>query len=179
MPEGTSMPESNAQFPDIVAEIDMMFKVDQDMRLKNLKEPDTWDENVDTRHTNRMKEIVAQIGWPTVSKVGKQSSSNAWLLVQHADRNIDFQEQCLTLMKQEHEGGVDSRNIAMLEDRIRVNKNQLQLYGTQFRQTANGHEPLPIEDEVHVDERRKEMGLPSLKENIAQMYEKYGSPKDG
>ncbi|MBI5405700.1 hypothetical protein HY972_01520 [Candidatus Kaiserbacteria bacterium] len=122
---------------------------------------------------------MAQIEWPTVSKVGKETSHNAWLLVQHAYHQVDFQEQCLALMKQESAGEVASRNIAMLEDRVRVNKNQPQLYGTQFRQTTGEHKPLPIEDEVNVNERRKQMGFDTLEENIAGMYEQYGPPNQG
>ncbi len=79
-------------------------------------------------------------------------------------------------MKQEFSSEVISKDLAMLEDRVRVGKNQLQLYGTQFRQMAGEHKPQPIEDEANVDERRKKMGLDSLEENIAGMYEKYGPP---
>lgn len=157
----------------------MMAKIDQDMREKLLLGSGHWDDSVDANNTERMRLIVASIGWPTISKVGEQASSNAWLLVQHADRHVDFQEQCLALMKQQAAGEVTLRNIAMLEDRVRVNKNQPQLYGTQFRQTTGEHKPLHIEDEENVDERRKKMGLDSLKENIAEMYEKYGPPDQG
>lgn len=180
MSEGASTsPESVAQFPQIVVEINTMAKVDQDMREKVLSQSDAWDENVDAKNTERMKEVVTQIGWPTASKVGKRASHNAWLLVQHADHNVDFQERCLKLMKQESAGEVALRNIAMLEDRVRVNRNQSQLYGTQFRQDTGEHKPLPIVDEEHVDERREKMGMVTLKEEIQGMYEQYGSPNQG
>jgi len=168
--------EKAAQFPDIASEIDAMTTVDQDMRERSQTE-DYWDESVDVKHTARMGEVVAQIGWPTVSKVGKDSSENAWLLVQHADRDVAFQEQCLALMKQEKNGEVNPRNIAMLEDRIRVNKNQPQIYGTQHNEVDGRYVPRPIDDEVNVNERRKQMGLGTLEEGIAGMYEKYGPPK--
>lgn len=180
MSEGApTQSESIAQFPQIAAEIDAMAKIDQDMRLKDLSQPDAWDENVDARNTERMKGIVAEIGWPTISKVGEVSSHNAWLLVQHADHQVDFQEQCLTLIKQESAGEVSLRDIAMLEDRVRVNKNQPQIYGTQFRDITGEHKPLPIEDEANVDKRRKKMGMVTLKEEIDGMYEQYGAPDQG
>lgn len=179
MSEGAPVrPESASQFPDIASEIDAMAKVDQDMRRQSIEENGSWDDTVDAKNTERMKVIVAQIGWPTVSRVGKESSSNAWLIVQHADLKVDFQEQCLALMKQQPDGEVALRNIAMLEDRVRVNRKQPQLYGTQFRQINGEHKYLPIEDESNVDERRKKMGMESLQENIAGMYEKYGKPKE-
>jgi len=34
-------------------------------------------------------------------------------------------------------------------------------------------EPVPIEDEEHVDERRKALRLPSMVENIKQLRETY------
>lgn len=176
MKEGPTRPEAPVQYPEIASEIEAMTTVDQDMRERSQTE-DYWDESVDATHTSRMKEIVAQTGWPTVSKVGKDPSENAWLLVQHADHDVAFQERCLAFMKQEKPGEVNPRNIAMLEDRIRVNKNQPQIYGTQFRDVDGKHKPLPIENEESVDERREQVGLGTLEEGVAGMYKKYGAPK--
>jgi len=47
------------------------------------------------------------------------------------------------------------------------------LYGTQFRQIDGKHVPKDIEDIEHVDERRAEMGLDTLMENIARINSKY------
>lgn len=178
MIEGTpTTPESQIQFPKIAAEIDAMAKADQDMRTQDLLDDSTWDESVDANNTARMKEIVTQIGWPTISRVGEVASSHAWLLVQHADFDVAFQQKCLELMKREKEDEVKKKDIAMLTDRIRVNSNQPQMYGTQFNQIGGKHVPLPIEGEAQVDERRLQMGLGTLEEGIAEMYGKYGTPK--
>lgn len=163
----------NILFPNIALEIKAMIEVDQDMRERCNTDEDAWDDEIDIRNTARMKEIVAEIGWPTASKVGKQIASDAWLLVQHADRDVEFQEQCLTLMKSESSEEVERRDIAFLEDRIRVNKKRGQLYGTQFRQINGKHVPLPIEDEQNIDARRAEMGMGTLAERIEEMYKKY------
>ena len=159
-------------FPEIAAGIKRMVDVDQDMRERSDKE-NFWDEEVDARNTERMKEIVAEIGWPTVSKVGVEGASNAWLLVQHADHDVTFQEECLNLMKEAPEGEVDRTDIAYLEDRVRVNQGRGQLYGTQFTQENRQHIPRAIEDEENVDERRAELGMGPLSEQIAHMYNKY------
>lgn len=178
MKESFPKQETETQFPEIASEIENMRKVDQDMREKNLKDQ-SWDDSIDKQNTARMKEIVAEIGWPTISKVGKESSHSAWLLLQHADHSVEFQTHCLELMKQETLGEVEPRDIAMLEDRIRIHQNQPQLYGTQFRSVNGEHMPLPIEDIEHVDQRRKQMGFPPLQENIANIYKKYGPPDQG
>lgn len=62
----------NSKFPETALEIKRMRDIDQDMRKRQLAEENYWDETIDAKHTERMKEIVAEIGWPTVSKVGKR-----------------------------------------------------------------------------------------------------------
>lgn len=171
------MEESNKlesiQYPEIAAEIKAMTDADQEMREKALDDEEVWDEDLDARNTARLKEIVEKIGWPTISKVGEKASGDAWVLVQHADEDAEFQKYCLDLMKQAPTGEVASHDIAYLEDRIRINSGQPQLYGTQFRWTTDNKPIQDIEDPENVDQRRKEMGLDTLAENIEEMYEKY------
>ncbi|OGI95776.1 hypothetical protein A2917_00480 [Candidatus Nomurabacteria bacterium RIFCSPLOWO2_01_FULL_42_17] len=160
-------------YPDIASELQSMTDVDQDMRDRSETEPDFWDDEVDKRNTERMKEIIAKIGFPTISKVGKEASHNAWLLIQHADLDVEFQKMCLELMKGLPSQEVARRDVAYLEDRIRVNQKQGQIYGTQFTQEGGKHIPQPIEDEENVDIRRAKMGMDTLADQIALMYKKY------
>jgi len=164
------------RFPNVAREIDARAKVDQDMRL-GLDKGGIWDHEIDPANTAWMREVVKKIGWPTISKVGKLSASNAWLLVQHADLAVDFQEHCLALMEAEPAEEVDRRQIAMLTDRVRVNTGRPQIYGTQFCQQRGKHIPREIEDPEHVDEHRARMGLGTLEQGIASMYKSYGVPK--
>lgn len=160
------------EYPQIAKDIIAMRDSDQDMREKSL-EDDSWDEEVDKKNTERMKEIVEKIGWPSISKVGREASEAAWLLVQHADHDVEFQSQCLSLMQRLPVGDVSLQDVALLTDRIRVNKGLSQIYGTQFRQIDGKHVPKDIEDMGNVDKRRAEMGLDTLDENIKRIYEKY------
>ncbi len=163
-------------YPETAEPLLGMGRVDQEMRSRNLKDPEYWSPKVDSGNTIRMKEIVGQIGWPTVSKVGSEASHIAWLLVQHADHDVDFQEQCLKLMKEVKEPEVSSQNIAYLENRVRVNRKLPQLFGTQFTEINGQFVPKEIKDPEHVDERRKLMGLGTLEEGITRMEEKYRKP---
>lgn len=159
------MSHGDERFQAIGEEIIAMSDVDQAMRKSGV-----WDASVDRRNTLRMQQIVADIGWPTISKVGKHPSHLAWLLVQHADHDRDFQRICLALMQAQLAGEVNPANMAYLEDRVRVGERHPQLYGTQFHSNAQGHlEPFPIEDEEHVDERRAQVGLGTLAEYAASM----------
>jgi hypothetical protein len=120
---------------------------------------------VDRRNTSRMKAIVATHGWPTLSMVGEAAANSAWLLVQHADHDVDFQEQCLALVKAAHaKKDVPPANVAYLIDRVRVNRGEPQVYGTQFHLVDGRLQPRPIENAIEVEERRAEFGLGSLAE---------------
>lgn len=161
------------EFPSLASEIKKMAEMDQDMRERHINEPEFWNPEIDIQNTERMREIIKQIGWPTISKVGVEASKDAWLLVQHADHDVGFQTECLDLMKQEPEGEVARHDIAYLEDRIHVNNETPQVYGTQFDQKDGKFIPQEIENEEEVNLRRAEMGLPTLEENIEDMYRRY------
>ena len=160
------------EFPQVAAEIKKMIDADQEMR-ERWEDDDFSDEDLDSIHTDRMKEIVSEIGWPTIPKVGLAGAESAWLLVQHADHDVDFQIYCLDLMKSAPKDEVGTVNIAYLEDRVRVNQGRGQLYGTQFTQENNQHIPRTIEDADNVDARRAEIGMGPLQEQIDHMYQKY------
>jgi hypothetical protein len=126
---------------------------------------------LDRISTARLKEIVAQHGWPGFHLVGKDGANAAWLLAQHADRDLAFQKLCLTKMEQAVKNGdADASDWAYLVDRIAVSEHRKQTYGTQFV----GQNPSPIEDEPHVDQRRKAVGLPTMEEYRKSMQETYG-----
>lgn len=158
------------QYPDIAKELVEMARVDQEMRNSN-----KWDNSIDQRNTQRLKEIIEQIGWPTNKKVGRTASNLAWLIVQHADLDPQFQQECLDLMRTQEQGEVLSKHIAFLEDRVRVNTGRPTLYGTQFYTNKDGiYGPRETEDFENLDERRIKMGLEPFDEYKNKMLEKYG-----
>ncbi len=148
-----------------------MVKEDQDARMAIVKTPSP-DEGVlrkitdiDRKNTARMKEIIDKHGWPGKSLVGDDGAHSAWLLVQHADKDREFQKQCLTLLERAVKAReASAADLAYLTDRVRVGENKKQVYGTQFRLVDGKWQPFPIEDEENVDERRKEVGLSTLAE---------------
>ncbi|MBP6929696.1 MAG: hypothetical protein KBB77_02045 [Candidatus Moranbacteria bacterium] len=145
---------------------------DQDARRHWQETGETWEKTLDKRNTERLKEIVAKIGWPTQSKVGEEAANAAWLLVQHADHDPEFQQQCLDLMQHEPDGEVRKQDRAFLEDRVRVSTGRPTLYGTQFDYDSEGKfGPVPIEDRENLNTRRKEMGLGLFEEYELEMKE--------
>lgn len=133
------------------------------------------DSEVDRASTKRMKEIISEIGWPTISKFGETGSYNAWLLVQHADTDVVFQAECLKLMKEAQPEDVDSVLIAYLEDRVLSNQGQPQLYGTQMVPGELGLVPKPIDNINNVNARRAALGLETLEEYQRRLTERLGA----
>jgi hypothetical protein len=129
---------------------------------------------IDEANKEWLKQIVTNRGWPTISLVGRDGASAAWLLVQHADHDPQFQRKCLDLMTALPKDEVSQTNLAYLTDRVQLKEGKPQRYGTQFT-SENGHwKPQPLEDESNVDARRTALGLPPLAEYARQLADVYG-----
>ena len=166
------------------AELREMFRVDQDLRKRAMDgrdDRDLWAQvgEADERNTARMKQIIEEHGWPGRTLVGEDGANAAWLLVQHADADPTFQEQCLDLMAAAGGDEVRPMDLAYLTDRVRVNTGRPQVYGTQFwTDEAGRFGPRPVEDEARVDERRASVGLGTLDEYRRMMDEINGQGRD-
>jgi TPR repeat protein len=120
---------------------------------------------VDAEHRAELKAIVAETGWPTISRFGRQVSQNAWQIVQHADEDVAWQVEVLaTLEKLLEQNEVSPGNVAYLRDRVAVNQKRPQTYGTQGHCVDGKWQPREMVDPEQVDARRAEVGLGSLEE---------------
>ena len=123
-----------------------------------------------------LRYIIKSVGYPNYDKVGEISSRNFWLLSQHQDANVEFQDSVLTLMKIEvDKGKAPADNYAYLLDRVRINSGKKQVYGTQMELDSINHtfKPKPIEENSNLNNLRKAMGLPSIEEYTKIMNEHY------
>ena len=118
-----------------------------------------------------LAEIIDEIGWPTISKVGAQAAEAAWLIAQHSVSDAEFMADCADLLEvaisnQDAEGW----QLAFLKDRLQTMSGEEQIYGTQFDEDAEGWPiPFPIRDPDGVNERRQELGLNSIEERTSEM----------
>lgn len=120
---------------------------------------------VDHRNTEWLKAIVAEQGWPTVSRVGERGAGAAWLLTQHADLDPAFQLRALRLMDPlVAKGEVPKRNYAYLHDRVMLKLTGKQRYATQFWCKDGTMQPQPFEQPDAVDDLRAAMQLEPLAE---------------
>lgn len=167
--------------PERIAEISQnineMYEADQAMRERAHRNGGVIeteeDETLDARNTEQVKLIIQEIGWPQKSIFGKSIPLRVWLLVQHADHDVAFQEHCLELMKALPKEEIDEINMAYLEDRILVNQGKPQIWGTQFFGKGDNYGPRPIQDPATVDERRLAIGLDTLAEYKIRLLKKY------
>jgi hypothetical protein len=108
------------------------------------------------RRVQRLKEIVQDNGWPTISRVGKDGASAAWIVVHHADLDVEFQRRCVPLLEAAaQEGEVELKHMACLTDRVLTATGQPQAYGTQGM-------PVPAANLQAVNARRGAIGLLDL-----------------
>lgn len=160
-------------YPELADELLRMAKTDQDMRIQAVKDMSAWNDDIDHANTVRLKEIVREYGWPTISLVGPEASQAAWLLVQHAYADPDFMKHCLELMKVVGRD-VAPANVAFLEDRLLTMEDKPQIYGTQFHKQGDTWVPLPIRNPDRVDDLRASVGLGTLGENAERIHSMYG-----
>ena len=148
--------------PDLRRELLEMKKKDQDAREEAVHGGSRDLFRIDQENLKRLKEIVAAVGWPTISMVGTDGSQAAWLLVQHADSDPAFQLQMLTTLEPlVRTGDISPKDYAYLYDRT----HKPQRYGTQGDCDASAvWHPRAIEAGEDVDRRRAAIGLPPMRE---------------
>jgi hypothetical protein len=133
---------------------------------------------IDEKHRQRLAEVIDEYGWPGITLAGPDGANAAWLIAQHADADVKFQQRCLQLMEAAPAKEVELSNVAYLTDRVLVNEQKPQRYGTQMRENF---EPQPIEDPENVDWRRAQVGLPPLAQYLQtakEQYEKIAAGED-
>jgi hypothetical protein len=154
---------------------ELMDMTDEDRRLQPGALSDDFaaqlaHRRVTVRNGDRLTDIIDEHGWPTAELVGQEPARRAWLIAQHADRQLHLQRRALALMTEAARAGkADPTQVAMLHDRLLVNEGRPQIYGTQIAGLVNGAPvPWPCEDPAHMDQRRAEVGLDPFAVHVAK-----------
>lgn len=156
----------------ITEEIIALKNADLELRDKLVRNGqlfDGYNQEMEALHIKNAKilnEIIENIGYPTIEKVGEAANEAAWLVIQHSISQPEFMKKCAALLeKTVTENQANPKQFAYLSDRIAVFEDRAQLYGTQFDWDANGEmSPKLFDDLEKVNERRKSVGLNSLQE---------------
>ena len=115
---------------------------------------------------------------------GDGAGDAAFLIVQHSGDNR-LTKRALKLIKIAVKNDEASKSsYAMMLDRYLMHKGKKQIYGTQaiaYSKGVDGNgKPImgkrflwPIEDEINVEKRRKEMGMNSIEDNSKKLGVEY------
>lgn len=132
--------------------------------------------NADSLNMIVLKKLFREYGFLGFEEVGKQGSSNFWLMMQHCDKDPKFQEEVLSEMKKHIERkNANPSNYAYLIDRVNVNTGKPQVYGTQMKlnQDRTSYEPKIVIEPENLNKRRAEVGLGTIEEYIGTMNSHY------
>ncbi len=141
------------------AELHELTKLEVDAHLYNIKDPIS----SDGMNQKKLKKIIDDFGFPSRSMVGELGMNSVFFVLQHSDWDKEFQNSQLeNLEKAVRNGDIHGQHYAYFVDRIRINSDKEQLYGTQFSYVdkSKGEAVLaPVEDIENLNKRRKEMGM--------------------
>ncbi|MET6991413.1 DUF6624 domain-containing protein [Sediminicola arcticus] len=87
----------------------------------------------------KIKSLYQKYGYLGYKQVGEIASGDFCIVIKHADNDLEFQQHMLEALKKEIEkGNADKANYAMLEDRVNVNLNKPQRFGSQVIYNGDG-----------------------------------------
>jgi hypothetical protein len=125
-------------------------------------------------HADSLKAIFSVHGFPTHQQIGKDGIQGLFVLVAHS-KDLDFQELCLIyFIIEAKEGGLEWSELAILFDKIQVEKGKPQYFSTQPLSTSDGSFKLyPIADEKYLDQRREAFDMLPIREYMEQFGLEY------
>ncbi len=124
---------------------------------------------VDEENREWLKGVIARRGWFVISRDGAEADLAAWLIVQHADNDREFQRSMVAMLEPLAAKGETSWNrLAYLHDRWAAGADQPQTYGIQGRCLGPGRwEPREVAAPEGLEARRKNAGLPPMAEHAS------------
>lgn len=165
---------------ELMALLEVVYEDDQKYRkeLNELEDKYGWESaevsalwmkinKQDSINLQIVSSILDEKGWLGPKVVGDKGNNALFLVIQHAD--IEVQEKYLPLMRKAVENGnARGTGLALLEDRVALRNGKKQIYGSQIGRNKDTGEyyVLPLEDPDKVDERRAAVGLGSMQEYI-------------
>ncbi len=135
---------------------------DQDNRGDNMI-----DEEIDHNNLAAIEQILEKCGMPTIANAGEKGMSAIWLVIQHASAEKRT-EYFPMLLKAAENGDLERQDIALMQDRMLMDADEPQLYGSQIIMNEDGtYELYDLKEPEKVDARRAIMGLGPLSDYVA------------
>lgn len=119
-------------------------------------------------NSERIRSLAQEMGWIDAGRFGAKTSYGAVILAKHGG-DLRLLLAALPWIEQDFRlAGDDAQAFAIAYDTLQLDLGKKQRYGTQIRD-AGKPKPfvLPLEDAARVDTFRKEIGLPTLAQYLA------------
>jgi hypothetical protein len=179
-PEAMALRDGQRMYtdPDLRKQLKERFDEDQRARREYIKSPHDPDiarrvETIDSQNLIWLRNLVRDKGIPTVQQVGELGVHWAWLLVQHADRDRNFQASAQVVFAKRFEAGeLPADDLAKLTDRILVAQGKPQRFGTQFDWLSRKFDTRNSGDLSEIDANRRKIGLMPLEDYACTMNAK-------
>jgi hypothetical protein len=130
---------------------------------------------INEKNLRELEILLVNKGWPKRSEVGPEAADAAFFVLQHS--NAEAQQKYISMFEKCcKENEASWQQYALMFDRMRMNQNKPQRYGTHTYldpKAGRTNELYPLEDESKVDEWRKEIGLEPLNDYLSRFNIKY------
>jgi hypothetical protein len=130
----------------------------------------------DSARTRWLRAAIAKHGWPTRAGAGDRAQKSAWLILQHSPDTAWQAEMLPELEQLGRRGELPRADLALLIDRVLMQRGQRQRYGSQFTMANGRLVPAPVADLAGLDERRASMGLLPIAEYVKRLAEETKLP---
>jgi hypothetical protein len=122
-------------------------------------------EAVHVKNAARLRELIAQHGWPSEDIAARDGAEAAWLIAQRSVGEPAFMKQALELVREcAKQNRCSAWHAAYLEDRVALYEGRPQRFGSQAIDHPRDGLPRPwtLADPGHVDGLRASVGVKPL-----------------
>jgi hypothetical protein len=144
--------------------VELQDAFDKDQASRSLT---NFNVNDDLKNLAVLESITSKCGWEAIEKAGKESLYHAFIIVQHAQPK--YRIKYFPLFKGSmNKGLIEKSIIALMIDRILIDSNKKQIYGTQFTIDNQSGEKIlePIENPEKIDSIRSTVGLGTISDYL-------------
>lgn len=167
------MPAARAQ--EIAEELVRRRDVDQVVRKDEARQGER--KGVDESNRLYLVETLQDVGWIDSERFGVAAARAAAILARHTDDPCLLQA-ILPFVEKDMQGNAISGELySVIFDNLRLTLGYKQRFGTQLDEDQAGPFVVPLENAAEVDEYRRALGLPPLKDYLALASEALFSGK--
>ena len=149
-------------------------ELDPDVRSAFQESGGVYVDLIDEINTQELRDVLGNITWRELAEYENNLFKRAFHIVQHSNDEqyrADVLEEIQPLAE---EGLIEGQQFALMFDRVELQKNQTQLYGTQTKCIDGVLDTPGLLNPEDVDERRAQMGMRPLSEYLETNRQLYG-----